>query len=187
MAAIVVRRLGMDDAAAWWALRLRGLRDHPGAFGSDYELEKERLPEDVRRLFAERNSSPEAVVLGAFDAGGAEAGAGVAASVGAGVLVGCVGCARDQGPKERHRSLIWGMYVAPEARGRGVGRALVEEAVAMARRWPGVEVVRLTVAAANETARALYRACGFIAWGREPRVLKLPDRYVDEEHMVLAL
>jgi len=32
-----IRRLWLDDVAAFWALRLRALREHPGAFASSYE------------------------------------------------------------------------------------------------------------------------------------------------------
>src|SRR5881296_2401614 len=100
---IVIRRLSLDDVASWWALRLRALRDHPGAFGSSYEEARDRPLEMVRADFAARNTGPESVVVGAFDGDS---------------LLGMVGCFREQGAKERHKAFIWGMYVAPEARGR---------------------------------------------------------------------
>ena len=162
----------MEDADAWWVLRLRALREHPGAFGSSYESHKDRPLDELRQAFAARSVGEESVTFGAFERGSGE-------------MVGCVGCVREQGEKSRHKSFIWGMYVAAEVRGRGVGRALMEAAVARARAWSGVEQVHLNVAADNPPAIALYRTLGFISWGREPRALKLPERYVDEEHMVL--
>ena len=52
------------------------------------------------------------------------------------------------------------VYVAPAFRGRGLGRSLVEAAVAKIRD-AGLHAVSLNVAAGNEAARALYRSLGF--------------------------
>jgi ribosomal protein S18 acetylase RimI-like enzyme len=162
----------LDDVDAFWALRLRALREHPGAFASAFEESRSRPRDAVRRDFQARNTGPESIVIGAFESDS---------------LVGTAGCFREQGAKLRHKAIIWGVYVAPEARGRGVGRALVEAAVATARSWDEVEEVRLSVASDNVAACRLYRALGFVVYGVEPRALKLPDRYVDEDHMVLRL
>jgi ribosomal protein S18 acetylase RimI-like enzyme len=174
---LTIRRLGPADAGDYWRLRLEGLRDHPDAFGSDYEDARQRSPDQVRQEFAVRALGPERLVLGAFDP---------AAPPKAPALLGTVGCSREAGAKLRHKALIWGMHVARAARGRGVGRELLDTAIATARSWAGVEQLHLTVAAGNEPARRLYQRAGFSVYGVEPRALKLPDRYVDEELMVLA-
>ena len=55
---------------------------------------------------------------------------------------------------------VLSVAVAPEARGRGVGRALLAEVLAeFARR--GVDGARVVTAATNDPAQALYRAAGF--------------------------
>jgi len=58
-----------------------------------------------------------------------------------------------------------GMEVARASRGRGVGTALMEEAVATARRL-GAHKIALQVWPHNEAARALYRRFGFVEEGR---------------------
>ena len=163
-----IRALGEADVAAYWELRLRGLREHPEAFGSSYEESRQQPLEEV----AARFRRAEAFILGATVDGR---------------LVGTVACAREQLQKMRHRATITGMYVAPEARGRGVGRALLEEAIARARGWPGLEQIHLTVVTENAAAGRLYRRHGFVGYGVEPRALKIGDRYVDEELMALDL
>jgi ribosomal protein S18 acetylase RimI-like enzyme len=47
--------------------------------------------------------------------------------------------------------------------------------------------IHLEVAVHNDAARALYDSLGFAVIGREPRGLRLPDRDVDEDYMVLLL
>jgi ribosomal protein S18 acetylase RimI-like enzyme len=69
------------------------------------------------------------------------------------------------------------MWVAPEARGRGLGEALATAVVDWARErgFPGV---RLFVVRGNDGAAALYQRCGFrhtgvvLAMPRQPTRLK---------------
>jgi ribosomal protein S18 acetylase RimI-like enzyme len=79
------------------------------------------------------------------------------------------------------------MYVAPEVRGRGLGRMLLEAAIAQARATPGIEQLMLAVNATNVPARNLYLAMGFEPFGREPRALKIDGHYFDEDYMALFL
>jgi len=61
-------------------------------------------------------------------------------------------------------SEITGMWVDPEARGRGVGAQLIETAVAAWRALAGRRVT-LWVVQGNEAATALYERCGFVSTG----------------------
>jgi RimJ/RimL family protein N-acetyltransferase len=167
---MLVRVLGPPDAAAFRAQRIRALREHPDAFG--------RAPEEVdsvevwtERLCAYGLSDLD-FLLGAFDADS---------------LVGVVGCHRDHGAKQRHIAYIWGMYVVPEQRGKGLGRRLFLAALDRIRTWPDVEQVWLDVTIGNAAARALYASCGFRSIAVKPRVLKVGDHYHDEELMALGL
>lgn len=54
-----------------------------------------------------------------------------------------------------------GMHVAAPMRGRGVGRALLDDAIAWARSEPRVHKIALQVWPHNEAALALYRSSGF--------------------------
>ncbi|SEW39127.1 Acetyltransferase (GNAT) family protein [Cognatiyoonia koreensis] len=63
---------------------------------------------------------------------------------------------------ENRRFLMDGIFVAPEARGRGVGTALLG-AITDTARDRGYEEVRLDVIDSNDRARALYEREGFTA------------------------
>ena len=77
------------------------------------------------------------------------------------------------------------MWVAPEARLRGIGGALVDEVIEWARRR-GFRRLFLTVGEANLAARALYVSRGFVETGAT-RTLPPPRGHVKELEMQIAL
>ena len=161
-----IRSLGPEDLDLFWPVRLLALQESPEAFGASYEESKKLRPEDVVKRLNPENGS---FVLGAFD----------------GELVGITGFARQDSLKGCHKGTIWGVYVVPSARGRGIARVMMEEALRRCRAVEGLEEVMLAVVTTNETARGLYKSLGFETYGVEPRALKIEGRYYDDELMVL--
>ena len=166
---LAIRRLTPDDAAAYRALRLRGLQEHPDAFTSSHAEDSETpLATTERRLAPD---SPD-WVFGAFV--GDE-------------LAGVVGLAREPRAKNRHKAAVFGMYVAPEHARRGIGRELLRHAIEAARSQSGLEQLVLTVTETNVAARTLYEKLGFRSFGIEPRAIRVGDAYFDKNHMILFL
>ena len=62
---------------------------------------------------------------------------------------------------------ITNVAVAPEKRGRGIGRRLMEEMMARAK-VRGASRMTLEVRPSNEAALTLYKSCGFLDYGRRP-------------------
>lgn len=57
MGRLEIRRLNPEDAVLYKALRLEALQNHPEAFGSDYEAEKDRPVEPVCYAVSERTGN----------------------------------------------------------------------------------------------------------------------------------
>jgi ribosomal protein S18 acetylase RimI-like enzyme len=102
-------------------------------------------------------------------------------------LVGIVTFARATGPKERQKGNIYGVYVAPSHRRKGVAHALIAALLEKATSEPSLEQILLAVATGQHTAKQLYRSFGFETYGTEPRALKIGSTYIDEDHMILRI
>jgi RimJ/RimL family protein N-acetyltransferase len=156
-AEIHIRRLTPADAALYRSIRLEGLNCNPEAFGSTFEAEFNK----PLAWFFDRLSNTQ--VFCAFR--GPD-------------ILGVAGFAVRDAEKERHKGLLWGMYVRPSARGTGVARRLVEAVIEFARLR--VELIQLSVVMGNEPARRLYARLGFVEYGIERNSLKHGGKYYDE-------
>lgn len=163
----IIRPLGERDLAEYAALRLQSLLESPLAFGAS-------PPDDVplEALRASMRRAPDWMLFGAFVDG---------------VLAGAAGLLRNRHVKAAHAMHLWGMYVAPAHRHRGLGRALLDACIAHARSQGGVTVVQLGVTSAANEARRLYERAGFTRWGTQREALRHEGHAVDEHHMALEL
>ena len=165
-----IRPLLASDAAPYRELMLQAYEMAADAFTSTAE---ERAQEPAS-FWVKRISDPTglSVAFGAFEGD---------------ALVGTVALEFAAKPKTRHKALVIGMYVVPEARGTGAARSLLTEALAFARQRPGIRLVTLTVTEGNEPALRLYRGAGFQAWGVEPESILTPGGFKGKVHMALVL
>jgi ribosomal protein S18 acetylase RimI-like enzyme len=175
-----VNRPGTDGAvrvevatpAAWREvrdLRLAALADSPDAFAATLE-EEEGRPEGYWRL---RLDQPDHTTFVATVTSERRP-----RPVGLAVL----------GPSSDGGERVLGMYsvwVTPDARGRGVGDALLAAATAWAT-GAGADRIVLDVGDHNRTAIALYTRWGFTPTGRETS-LPAPREHVTEHELALDL
>ncbi len=160
----MIRPLDADDAQAYRALMLEAYDTYPQAFTSSV-AERAAMP---LSWWEKRLDSPLDRLLGAFEGD---------------QLAGIVGLAFEPREKARHKVTLFGMYVTQAYQQRGLGRQLVEAALAEARRHPRLKLIQLTVTAGNEAALALYQRCGFIQYGLEPLAVRVGDEYFDKIHL----
>jgi RimJ/RimL family protein N-acetyltransferase len=164
---VTIRALRPPDAASLQALRLEALRSSPVAFASSYEEEVGRPLELIQARLS--GDGPSAV----FGAATGEA------------LVGMAGFSFNDRIKQRHKGGLWGVYVQPHWRGRGLGERLVRAVIAHASKH--VRVLQATVVATNLDARRMYHRLGFVPYGLERHGLCVDGVDYDEELLALDL
>ena len=163
---ITLRELTQEDAVSYRRVRLLGLQESPTAFSASYAHEARLSLDDFTRRL---EPTPVHWVVGAFEE--AE-------------LIGVIGFMRDGGDKLRHKGFIWGVFVVPASRGRGVDRALFEEALKRLDALEGLRSIRLAVAASNASAIRLYEELGFVRYGEEPDALCVDGVFHSQSHLV---
>jgi ribosomal protein S18 acetylase RimI-like enzyme len=164
-----IRKLHPEDASPFQALRLRGLLEAPPAFGSSYA---EEVGTPVSTVADRLAAKPDGAVFGAFH--GTE-------------LVGVIGIQRERLRQLAHKATIWGMYVSPEHRRSGIGRALMSHVLGVAATDLRVLRVNLTVNTTNTAAISLYESMGFRTFGTEVGVLMVNGHLHDEHLMALVV
>jgi ribosomal protein S18 acetylase RimI-like enzyme len=159
-----IRELGPADWRLWRRLRLDALAEAPDAFGA--RLADWQADNDTEARWRGRLSIPGSFnVIAVLDDEPVGMASGVRTS--------------DDGMAE-----LISMWVAPAARGRGVGEALVHEI----ERWAediGMQMLRLRVAEGNLAASALYQRSGFRFTGERGDFM--PDSAEQELVMVEQL
>lgn len=167
-----IRKLTAEDAIAFKEVRLRGLRDHPEAFGESAGEFEPEPPNRIADRYIDSADPGGTFALGAFTDDR---------------LVGVVCLRRDRMRKRKHKAILWGMYVADDARRQGIGEQLVHRLLDLARAAGDLDHIMLTVASVNTPARRLYEQCGFRSIGTESKALRIDGVDYDQEHMVYEL
>ena len=164
---IDIRMVDEGEMPELWKLWVRGLREHPEAFGAEHEWAKDVSPERSQELLRQIREG-DGFILGVWDGE---------------VPVGMVNFSRQQGEKFRHKGDIGAVYVVPEQRGQGVGKALLLAALEQTRAMTDLIIISLSVNNENTVAVKLYEICGFKAYGVEPKGLRVNGQYFDLLHM----
>ena len=144
MATIEIRRVRPDEWAALRELRLRALKSDPDAFGDTYE----RAVADDDAAWQARADRPDGATFVAVAPDD-----------------GFVGMASGgPAPNRPDAAAVYGMWVAPETRGHGLGLKLLDAVEAWARA-NGYELIGLGVTTTNEPAIRLYLSNGYVDLG----------------------
>lgn len=152
-----VRRVHTEDAARLREIRLRALREAPYAFSSWFEREAEYASDVWERRAADSESAVDSAVFVAVEA---ERWFGIA------------GGYFPSG--DRVAATLWGLWVDPAVRRRGVAGRLVE-AVADWARGRGVARLELSVTDRAGAAAALYHRLGFTETGERRPLVSQPS------------
>jgi GNAT superfamily N-acetyltransferase len=157
-----IQRLKADEGERLRAIRLRALRDAPDAFGSTFEESAARPLSSWRRQLTEM-----VTLVAVID--GADAGLARGA----------------RHPGKPGVAMLLSMWVAPDARRKGIGAALID-AVAEWARAENLTHLLLEVADQNAPAAALYSSKGFKPTGMTS-TLPPPREHIREHERMLEL
>jgi ribosomal protein S18 acetylase RimI-like enzyme len=160
--------LGPQDWRDLRAIRLEALRSEPAAYSSSYEETLARSDEH----WQQRLASDHSVHLLAR-----------AQSRPIGMVGGYLGS--DEG--DESVAVVFGMYVAREYRGRGIGRLLLSSLIDRLSAFPQISTIRLGVTETQDPARALYESMGFQVIGKTEEGIVVDGRQVDELIMELRV
>ncbi|WP_377890822.1 GNAT family N-acetyltransferase [Alkalihalobacillus sp. R86527] len=163
-----IRRMRADEAKDYWELRLEALQNNPEAFASSYEEAVERQ----NPLEGVATNLERAVTFGAYEGDR---------------LIGVITFVRGSGLKTKHKGDLFAVYVTPDYRGKGVGKALLKEAIDHVKGLSELVKINISVASVNKTAKQLYHSFGFKTYAHEEKALYVNGEFLDEDHMVLFL
>ncbi|MAT96957.1 MAG: GNAT family N-acetyltransferase [Anaerolineaceae bacterium] len=161
-----IRKLTPNDFDAYYALRLESLQQCPMMYATDAN-DWQAAPREVIEKHLLLSQSEHAPVLGAWRDG---------------MLLGLLGLNPNSRPTVQHKGTLWGFYVTPAARRQGVGKALLEQTVSVARSKLRLEQLRVVVTIHDPTAVRLFEQFGFREFGREPRAKLLDGVYYDQAY-----
>ena len=164
-----IRILGYKDATQYKDLRLQAINDSPTSFCSSYEQEEIYTLQET-----EHNIRPQTdqFTLGAFD--GQQ-------------LIGMVTFKRETNAKLNHKGRVMEMYVSPDMRNKGIGRAMLEELLRLLKESEGLEQLYLSVESTNIQVLELCKSLEFNQYATEKRAIKIDGNYYDELWMVKNL
>ncbi len=154
-----IRRISSKDYTDYYEIRIQALSGSPEAFGMSAEEAPIVEPQNFQDKIQESNGA----IFISYD----------------GEPCGMVGVQKEKGIKRKHIAQIWGMYVAPNKRGRNVASLLLENVIQFAKSAK-IEKLYLNVNTDNTVACGLYKKFGFKHYGTEKKALKISERYYDE-------
>jgi len=160
----MIRKLTTDDFEIWKALRLEAVKDYPESFGESYE---NIVEQDIK--WFEQSLKNGTIFVYEKD----------------NQIIGLVGTFSMQPGNMTHRATLFGLYVQPEQRQKGIAGELVEHVISFVAKTH--KQIHLTVTTNNNAAIDLYKKHGFIIYGTEPDALYLDGKYYDEHLMLKKL
>ena len=166
---INIRHAAETDTEAFRNLRLEALKEHPIAFGQDYD-ENILRPQSYWESVLKTNDQEQALYFAEYN----------------GQLIGMTGIYRRLSRKNMHSAGIWGVYVQSEWRGRHIAEALINSCLLWARQL-NIVIAKLAVTATNQPAIHCYKRCGFSIYGKEPQAIYYDGTYYEEYLMSIEL
>ncbi|MFN7113844.1 MAG: GNAT family N-acetyltransferase [Alphaproteobacteria bacterium] len=149
---ITLRRLMPDEWPLLRDIRLRALAADPHVFGASFAQEKE----NTDAVWRERLESPDVAVFGVFDA--------------AGDIAGMTGIAVAREDPGKTIAKMWGSWLRPDLRGRGLSVPIYQARIDWARAHPTIARIIVSHRASNAASMHANQKHGFVRTHAESHV-----------------
>lgn len=157
---IKITQLREPDWPIYKAVRLRALQSDPGVFGSTYVREA-NFPDAE---WQSRLVNPDSGVFVLFDGD---------------APIGMTGVGMDKKPPGSTQAILWGSWLDPAYRGRGLSREMYRARLDWAARHPACETIIVSHRGSNDRSKAANQKQGFVFTHRTRRVW--PDGVEDDQ------
>ena len=148
---ITIRQLTEDEWLEFSRIRLQALLTDPQVFGSNYEKESQMTEDEWRsRLRAKDNA-----IFLIYEN---ETAVGIT----------CVSVDRED--PTRKTALLWGSWLAPHFRGKGLSALMYRTRIDWAKRQPTVEKIIVSHRASNLASKHANQKHGFVLTGKTEKI-----------------
>lgn len=140
---VTIRQLKPDDWAILQNVRLTALQSDPNSFGSWYANEAHKTEADWRKQL----EFADGAIFGLFDGDTA---------------IGMTGVAVDRNDPSKTRGVLWGSWIHPDYRGKGLSKLLYEARIGWAKAHPTMEILMVSHRAHNTASKFANQKHGFV-------------------------
>lgn len=144
---INIQRIPPSQWKEYKKLRLQALKNNPQAFSSPYNKEKTYSDKEWQQKLKDVGNGTDWILF---------------AKNSNDKLIGMIGGYRDNNGMKNHSAEIWGVYVDPKMRGKGVAKLLIAGILNEFKNDQDINSVVLGVNADQISAKKLYESFGFI-------------------------
>lgn len=140
--AISIIQLTDDDWRIYSQVRLKALQTDPKVFGSSYEIESGQTEEAWRTQL----QADDGAVFLLFDGE---------------LPIGITGVAVDRNDSTKRTAILWGSWLEPEYRGKGLSHLMYQARIDWAKTHPGIERIIVSHRASNVASGRANQKHGF--------------------------
>lgn len=148
---ITIRRLTEDDWFEFSQVRLKALQTDPKVFGSNYKRESQMTEAKWRNRLEAKDNAIFLIYAGETPIG-----------------ITCVSVDRDDATKKT--ALLWGSWLAPDFRGKGLSELMYRTRIDWAKRQPTVEKIIVSHRASNLSSKYANQKHGFVTTHKTEKV-----------------
>jgi len=148
---ISIRQLTEDNWQDFSRVRLKALQTDPEVFGSNYEKESQMTEADWRSRLQAKDNAIFLIYAGDTP-------------------IGMTGVSVDRNDATQKTALLWGSWLAPHARGKGLSELMYRTRIKWAKQQPTVEKIIVSHRASNVASKYANQKHGFVLTHKHEKV-----------------